>query len=105
MRDIDKFIHKTFSCDHCGKMLECKIERKQLENLRDSQLFNFVLMHADDHTLIVSIDGRGEIRRSRIASLSSSAVQETEFSDLEIYHALEKCENIIDAFNVFLKNK
>jgi hypothetical protein len=62
-------------------------------------------MHADDHTLIISIDGRGEIRRSRIASLSSSSVQETEFSDLEIYHALEKCDNIIDAFNVFLKNK
>ncbi len=105
MIENERFIHKTFSCDLCGKMLECKIERKQLEDLRDSQLFNFVLMHADDHTLIISIDGRGEIRRSRTASLSSSSVQETEFSDLEIYHALDKCENIIDAFNVFLKNK
>ena len=104
MIDNEKYIHKTFCCDHCGKMLECKIEKKQLEDLRDSQLFNFVLMHADDHTLIISIDSRGEIRRSRTASLSSSSVQETEFSDLEIYHALEKCDNIIDAFNVFLKN-
>jgi len=105
MRENERYIHKTFSCDHCGKMLECKIERKQLEELRESRLFNFVLMHADDHTLIISMDCRGEIRRSRTASLSSSSEQETEFSDLEIYHALEKCDNIIDAFNVFLKNR
>ncbi|MHA1198888.1 MAG: hypothetical protein ACTSQF_06000 [Candidatus Heimdallarchaeaceae archaeon] len=105
MTENAQYIHKTFSCDHCGKMLECKIEKKQLEELRDSQLFNFVLMHADDHTLIISIDGRGDIRRARTASLGSSISQESEFSHLEIYHALDKCDNIVDAFNVFLKNK
>jgi len=105
MTESDQYIHKTFTCDYCGKMLECKIEKKQLEDLRDSQLFNFVLMHADDHTLIISIDGRGEIRRARTASLGSNINQESEFSHLETYHALEKCDNIVDAFNVFLKNK
>jgi len=105
MTENNQYIRKTFSCDYCGKMLECKIERKQLEELRDSQLFNFVLMHADDHTLIISVDGRGEIRRARTASLGSNINQEEEFSHLEIYHALDKCDNIVDAFNVFLKNK
>ena len=60
-------------------------------------------MHADDHTLIISVDGRGEIRRARTASLGSNINQEEEFSHLEIYHALDKCDNIVDAFNVFLK--
>ncbi len=105
MVNNNQYIHKTLSCDFCGKMLECKIEKKQLVELRDSQLFNFVLMHADDHTLIISIDGRGDIRRTRTASLGSSVAQETEFSHLEIYHALDKCDNIVDAFNVFLKKK
>ena len=104
MAENTQYIHKTFSCDFCGKVLECKIERKQLEELRDRQLFNFVLMHADDHTLIISIDSRGEIRRARTASLGSNISQEKEFSHLEIYHALDKCDNIVDAFNVFLKN-
>ena len=105
MANGNNFIQKTFSCDHCGKLLECKIERKQIEELRDSQLFNFVLMHADDHTLIISIDGRGDIRRSRVASLSSGVSQEPDLSQLETYHALEKCESIVDAINVFLKKK
>ena len=101
----NNFIQKTFSCEHCGKLLECKIEKKQIEELRDSQLFNFVLMHADDHTLIISIDGRGDIRRSRVASLRSGVSQETDFSDLETIHALDKCDSIVDAINVFLKKK
>jgi hypothetical protein len=105
MINDNRYIRKTFNCDYCGKTLECKIERKQLEELRDSQLFNFVLMHADDHTLIISIDGRGDIRRTRTASLGSSVNQETDFSHLEIYHALDECDNIVDAFNVFLKKK
>ena len=72
MENDNKYIMKTFNCEKCGRKVECKIERKQIEELKDSQLFNFVLMHANDHTLIVSIDGKGNIRRSRIASLSSN---------------------------------
>lgn len=105
MANQNNYIQKTFSCDYCGKLLECKIDRKQIEELRDSQLFNFVLMHADDHTLIISIDGRGEIRRSRVASLSAGISQEKEFSDLETIHAFDKCDSIADAINVFLKKK
>ncbi len=100
----NKFIRKTFNCDHCGRMLECKIDRKQLEDLKDSQLFNFVLMHAEDHTLIVSIDGRGNIRRSRIASLSSSVKQKAEFEEFADYTIIEECNNLVDAFNVYLKS-
>jgi hypothetical protein len=85
-------------------MLECKIDRKQLEDLKESQLFNFVLMHAEDHTLIISIDGRGNIRRSRTASLSSSVKQKAELEEFADYTIIEECNNLVDAFNVYLKS-
>ncbi|MHA1201371.1 MAG: hypothetical protein ACTSQ4_02465 [Candidatus Heimdallarchaeaceae archaeon] len=102
--EIEKqFIIKAFNCEKCGRMLECRIDRKQLEDLRDSQLFNFVLMHAEDHTLIISIDGRGQVRRSRIASLSSNLTIEKDIKSLGDYEILEEYNNIVEAFNDFLK--
>lgn len=98
-----QFIIKAFNCEKCGRMLECRIDRKQLEDLRDSQLFNFVLMHAEDHTLIISIDGRGQVRRSRIASLSSNLTIEKDIKSLGDYEILEEYNNIVEAFNDFLK--
>ena len=98
-----QFVIKTFSCEKCGRMLECRIDKKQIEELRDSQLFNFVLMHAEDHTLIISIDGRGQIRRSRIASLSSNLTVEKEVEALGDYQILEEYNDIVEAFNDFLK--
>ncbi len=103
METDNKYIVKTFNCEKCGRRVECKIERKQIEELKDSQLFNFVLMHANDHTLIVSIDGRGNIRRSRIASLSSSLKVEDSLAPFQDYQIIEECNNIVDAFNVYLK--
>ncbi len=104
MENKDKYIVKAFNCEKCGRMVECKIEKKQIEELKDSQLFNFVLMHADDHTLILSIDGRGNIRRSRIASLSSDAKRKANISSFQDYPVLEECNNLVDAFNVYLRN-
>lgn len=98
-----QFIIKAFNCEKCGRMLECRIDRKQLEDLRDSQLFNFVLMHAEDHTLIISIDGRGQVRRSRIASLSSNLTIEKDIKSLGDYEILEEYNDIVEAFNDFLK--
>ena len=60
----NQFVIKAFSCEKCGRMLECRIDKKQLEELRDSQLFNFVLMHAEDHTLIISIDGINRVKNT-----------------------------------------
>ncbi|MHA1708130.1 MAG: hypothetical protein ACTSYV_03515 [Candidatus Heimdallarchaeaceae archaeon] len=99
----EKYIIKSFNCEHCGKTLECKIEKKQLEELKETQLFNFVIMHANDHTLIVSVDGRGNIRRSRVASLSSNSINKAELSELKNYQILEESKNLIDAFNSFIK--
>ena len=99
----EQYILKTFNCERCGRLLECKIDRKQIEDLRDSQLFNFVIMHADDHTLIVSVDGRGNIRRSRIASLSSNVENNVELNELQDYQILEESNNLVDAFNSYLK--
>ncbi|MCG3221258.1 MAG: hypothetical protein H7641_07750 [Candidatus Heimdallarchaeota archaeon] len=104
MENKDRYIMKAFSCEKCGRMVECKIEKKQIEELKESQLFNFVLMHADDHTLILSIDSRGNIRRSRVASLSSDAKKETSIPSFQDYPVLEECNNLVDAFNVYLKN-
>jgi hypothetical protein len=98
-----QFIIKAFNCEKCGRMLECRIDKKQLEELRDSQLFNFVLMHAEDHTLIISLDGRGQIRRSRIASLSSNLTIERDIESLGDYQILEEYSDIVEAFNDFLK--
>ena len=103
MEDKDKYIIRAFYCEKCGRKVECKIERKQIEELKDSQLFNFVLMHAKDHTLILSIDGRGNIRRSRIASLSSDAKKEVNESSFQDFPVLEECNNLVDAFNVYLQ--
>ena len=103
MEDENKFIMKTFNCEKCGRKVECKIEKKQIEELKDSQLFNFVLMHANDHTLIVSIDGRGNIRRSRTASLSSNLNVEENLAPFQDYQIIEECNNIVDAFNIYLK--
>ena len=98
-----QFIIKAFNCEKCGRMLECRIDKNQLEELRDSQLFNFVLMHAKDHTLIISIDGRGQVRRSRIASLSSNLTIEKDAESLVDYEILEEYNDIVEAFNDFLK--
>ena len=98
-----QFIIKAFNCEKCGRMLECRIDKNQLEELRDSQLFNFVLMHAKDHTLIISIDGRGQVRRSRIASLSSNLTIEKDVESLVNYEILEEYNDIVEAFNDFLK--
>ena len=103
MENNNKYIMKTFNCEKCGRKVECKIEKKQIEDLKDSQLFNFVLMHANDHTLIVSIDGRGNIRRSRIASLSSNLNFEENLAPFQDYQIIEECNNIVDAFNIYLK--
>ncbi|MEE9409786.1 MAG: hypothetical protein V3V41_02550 [Candidatus Heimdallarchaeota archaeon] len=103
MEKNNKYIMKTFNCEQCGRTVECKIEKKQIEELKESQLFNFVLMHANDHTLIVSIDGRGNIRRSRIASLSSNFQDSEEIDSIQDYQIIEECNNIVDAFNVYLK--
>lgn len=94
---------KAFNCEKCGRMLECRIDKKQLEELKDSQLFNFVLMHAKDHTLIISLDGRGQVRRSRIASLSSNLTIEKDVEALADYEILEEYNDIVEAFNDFLK--
>ena len=99
----NQYVIKAFNCEKCGRMLECRIDRKQIEELRDSQLFNFVLMHADDHTLIISIDGKGQIRRSRIASLSSNLTLGNEVESLGDYQILEEYNDIVEAFNDFLK--
>lgn len=99
----NQFIIKAFNCEKCGRMLECRIDKKQLEGLRDSQLFNFVLMHSEDHTLIISLDGRGQVRRSRIASLSSNLTIEKDIESLGDYQVLEEYNNIVEAFNDFLK--
>ncbi len=99
----NQFIIKAFNCEKCGRMLECRIDKKQIEELRDSQLFNFVLMHAEDHTLIISIDGRGQVRRSRIASLSSDLTIEKDVESLGDYQILEEYNDIVEAFNDFLK--
>ena len=100
----NQFVIKAFSCEKCGRMLECRIDKKQLEELRDSQLFNFVLMHAEDHTLIISIDGKGQIRRSRVASLSSNVTIEKDVEALGgDYQILEEYNDIVEAFNDFLK--
>ena len=103
MENDNKYIMKTFNCEKCGRKVECKIEKKQIEELKDSQLFNFVLMHASDHTLIVSIDGKGNIRRSRIASLSSNLNAKENLAPFQDYQIIEECNNIVDAFNVYLK--
>ncbi|MBY8999294.1 MAG: hypothetical protein KGD64_00055 [Candidatus Heimdallarchaeota archaeon] len=103
MKMENQFVIKAFNCEKCGRMLECRIDKKQIEELRDSQLFNFVLMHAEDHTLIVSIDGRGQIRRSRVASLSSNTVIEKDGESLGNYEILEEYNDIVEAFNDFLK--
>lgn len=99
----NQFIMKAFNCEKCGRMLECRIDKKQLEELKDSQLFNFVLMHAKDHTLIISLDGRGQVRRSRIASLSSNLTIEKDVEALADYEILEEYNDIVEAFNDFLK--
>ncbi|MHA1202944.1 MAG: hypothetical protein ACTSQ4_10545 [Candidatus Heimdallarchaeaceae archaeon] len=99
----NQIIMKAFNCEKCCRMLECRIDKKQIEELRDSQLFNFVLMHAEDHTLIISIDGRGQVRRSRIASLSSNLTIEKDVESLADYEILEEYNDIVEAFNDFLK--
>lgn len=100
----EEFILKTFSCERCGRLLECRIDKKQIDELRETQLFNFVIMHADDHTLIVSVDGKGNIRRSRTASLSSNFSNSIELDELQDYHILEESNNLVDAFNSYLKS-
>lgn len=99
----NQFMIKAFNCEKCGRMLECRIDKKQIEGLKDSQLFNFVLMHAKDHTLIISIDSRGQVRRSRIASLSSNLIIEKDVETLGNYQILEEYNDIVEAFNDFLK--
>jgi len=104
MINKDEFIIKAFNCEKCGRIVECKIDKKQIEELKESQLFNFVLMHADDHTLIISIDGKGNIRRSRIASLNTNVARERKLIEMQDYEILEDCNNLVDAFNVYLKS-
>ncbi|MHA1344865.1 MAG: hypothetical protein ACTSVO_08375 [Candidatus Heimdallarchaeaceae archaeon] len=99
----NQFMIKAFNCEKCGRMLECRIDKKQIEELKDSQLFNFVLMHAKDHTLIISIDSRGQVRRSRIAALSSNLIIEKDVETLVNYQILEEYNDIVEAFNDFLK--
>jgi len=106
MEKFQQFINKTLICSKCNKKLDFRIDKKQLEELRNSQLFNFVIMHANDHTLVISVDGRGEIRRSRIATLN--AVKEEKksnnaFQDIQI---IEESNNLREAFvNWFEKKK
>ncbi|UJG42683.1 MAG: hypothetical protein K9W46_09850 [Candidatus Heimdallarchaeum endolithica] len=106
MEKIQEFINKTLICSKCNRKLDFKIDKKQIEELRDSQLFNFVIMHANDHTLVISVDGRGEIRRSRIATLN--AIEEEKkssdaFQDIQI---IEESNNLREAFvNWFEKRK
>jgi len=74
--------------------------------LKDRQLFNFVIMHADDHTLVISIDGRGEIRRARVATLNAieteKALNESSFKTIQV---IEKSDNLCEAFMNWFERK
>ena len=99
----EKYILKSITCEKCGKILECRIDKKHLNDMRDNQLFNFVLMHANDHTLVIAVDGKGNIRRTRIASLNSNDSKEKKVESFKGYHVIEESNSLVDAFNAFFK--
>ncbi len=94
---------KYYFCEHCQKNLEFKLDPKQLENLKNSQLFNFVLMHASDHALVLSIDGNGNIRRTRIAALNSVEGENEDIGDYRKIQAITESKSLNDAFNIWIK--
>ncbi len=99
----DKYIKKTFTCDCCGQKLLFKIEKNKLEEISRSQLMNFVIMHADDHTLILSLDARGEIRRKKVATIGEVENNSLNQSYQKI-KAISEAKNLTEAFNIWLKN-
>ena len=62
---------RTIICPQCKQRINFKLAHKDLKELKQGQLVNFSLMHAHDHTLVVSVDCRGEIRRERVSKIQN----------------------------------
>lgn len=92
---------RSIYCEVCGTNINFKIEKKQLEELKKEQLFNFVVIHAENHTIVVSVDSSGNIRRTRTAFLNKSDTKD--IGETGLPKIPEYCDNIADAFNFFLK--
>ena len=112
---VEGKIIKSVICPECKKRLNFKVNIQDLEQMKDGQLFNFSLMHSDHHTLVVAIDVRGEIRRSRVSIIHNVETYEDKIAPAHtdigtiINHKkitnidIEDCNNLQDAFAKFLQ--
>jgi len=96
-------ITKTLHCEYCNRNVSFTIRRRDLEELKNNQLFNFVIVHAKDHAIVVSIDGFGNIRRTRVAMISElpESLYDRKLSEEELFE-LESVDNLADALKSFL---
>jgi len=104
----DMCLTKTLQCEYCKKRITFNIKKSDLEELKNNQLFNFVVFHAEDHAIVISVDGFGNIRRTRVAMINDSAIGlknalKKEEANLKL--ELEEIDNLADAFKNFLKQK
>ncbi|MHA1685403.1 MAG: hypothetical protein ACTSYD_03220 [Candidatus Heimdallarchaeaceae archaeon] len=102
MQNCKNSLIRSVYCDICKTNINFKIEKEQLDELKNEQLFNFVVIHAQDHTIVVSIDSSGNVRRTRTALLNKSETKSNVISK-QLPEIPEYCDNIADAFSVFLK--
>lgn len=117
-------LEKHAFCERCNLHLRVEIPLRYLDNVSDNGLFNYVVLHATDHALVLAIDKQGGIRRSRIAAIdlsihhnhseveTSSAIlasESTDATDPKIsqiieteFEVIEEASSLADAFGKWL---
>ena len=107
---------KSIICPQCKQRINFTIGMQELGDLKVGQLVNFSLMHARDHTLVVSVDKNGDIRRERVSKIQQIESYEEKEAEKEqltediVNHKIvtdlivEKSDNLQTALIEFLKN-
>ncbi len=98
----NNLLRKSIICPYCNRRLEFTTDAGQLKEMKESKLFNFVIMHAEDHTLVVSIDGKGDIRRTRVATVNDLN-KENNNSTYKVIEIINHSENLKDALINWIK--